>query len=150
MASKEEKRNPCLETRCSACCRDAVFPQMSQDEFDLIAPPGTPRKEISKSRLRTWMEELLPLRRQRPAEASATVLFVPYEDGISTLVLAGNCPNLTANGACGIYERRPKMCRTLKPADPNCTNARLSEGLEPIPAQWGRKSVLLPMPTRRT
>lgn len=63
---------------------------------------------------------------------------------VVTLVanLAGNCPNLMADGRCGIYERRPLICR-IYPAETNPL-VQLDPGKKACPPEaWASHHPLL-------
>ena len=58
--------------------------------------------------------------RNVPVEAEAGgVRWVAYRpaDGESAAVVGARCPHLTADNLCGIYDRRPEICRSYRADD---------------------------------
>jgi Fe-S-cluster containining protein len=104
-------------TQCANCCHHTKVPITVSEAIDWLrdnhqvqviceASPWMPPDEQRAEHL---------LKRSFAAQSGSTPLRV-----VVTLVanLAGNCPNLEADGRCGIYERRPLVCR-IYPAETN-------------------------------
>jgi Fe-S-cluster containining protein len=107
-------------TQCGKCCRDIKLPLTVLEAMDWLRS-GHPVQIICEAL--PWPEE--PPADDRKAAHRRRRSFATMSGSMPTRVvsilaanLTGPCPNLQADMRCGIYERRPLVCR-IYPAEIN-------------------------------
>lgn len=124
-------------TSCGRCCKDLRLPLSASEAVrwledghavDLLCeaipwpgePPATdPHAAYRRERSFASVSGTLPIRVQ-------VTLAAP---------LGSRCPNLLANDRCGIYERRPEVCR-IYPAEPHPFRTLTVAGRRCPPDAW--------------
>jgi len=107
-------------TRCGNCCKNFKVP-LTLDEAERWLGDGHPVQVLCEAI--PWLEE--------PSSSNQYALYkrdrsffavsgkLPMRIQVTLVAPLGDrCPNLTEDGACGIYERRPLVCR-IYPAESN-------------------------------
>lgn len=122
--NSSEPENVCL-TKCTAACCKHVHIGVRDIELPLLLANSSFSKHMESY-------EELSMVSDNGVAALPGVYFI--ENGLShfAVYIAGNCPNLTDDNECAIYETRPEACRTLEPGDSECTNMRRKYGLQPV------------------
>jgi Fe-S-cluster containining protein len=107
-------------TQCGKCCRDIKLPLTVSESMDWLGS-GHPVQIICEAL--PWLEEppaddLKAAHRRRRSFATMSGSMPTRVMVILAAALVGPCPNLQADMRCGIYERRPLVCR-IYPAEIN-------------------------------
>jgi Fe-S-cluster containining protein len=107
-------------TQCGQCCRNLKLPLTVSEAMDWLAS-GHPVQIVCDAM--PWLEEpqaqdLKAAHRRRRSFASMSGSMSARVSVILAANLAGRCPNLQDDMRCGIYERRPLVCRVY-PAEIN-------------------------------
>jgi len=116
-------RNICAEAGCSAaCCRNMMLKGVSETELNNTFPDA---KKVAKEKLGIGAVLM-----------GGGVYYTdtgymekkPYE-----VQIVGQCPNLSENNECLVYDSRPSVCRNFVVGSPSCTKSRISLSLSPVP-----------------
>ncbi|MCL1621616.1 YkgJ family cysteine cluster protein [Ralstonia pseudosolanacearum] len=107
-------------TKCGQCCRDLWLPLSVQEALRWMED-GNAVNVLCEAI--PWPSELPASNRQAAFKRERSFSATSGTLAIRVLVtlaapLGGRCPNLLADNLCGIYERRPVVCR-LYPANAN-------------------------------
>jgi Fe-S-cluster containining protein len=131
-------------TQCGKCCRDLKLPLTMAEAIDWLIDDHEIQIICDAE---TWPLEPSPIDRKAAHRRRRSFAAMSGNMPIRvTVILAGNlagsCPNLMSDMRCGIYGRRPLVCR-IYPAEINPFVALVPANKACPPEAWGTDRPLL-------